>query len=80
MIATFEAIAPTAPAVVKKDPTPQERANRILDLATYCGPQETGAGDVIHLWTLLKAIPGHTRGSTIAQATLEKYLFGKSFT
>lgn len=43
-------------------------------LATVLGFQEGGAGGGFWLVNLVRDIPGHPAGSTVAAATVERYL------
>lgn len=54
------------------------RVSRITEYATYCGKQDDGMGGSFELWTLTRDIPGHPKGSTVARATIEQFLFPTS--
>ncbi len=45
---------------------------RIREYATCLGWQSDGCGGGVMLWNLIRDIPGHPEGSTVAQATVEK--------
>lgn len=49
-----------------------------LSYAEYCGVMDCGDCGRVELWTLIKSIPGHPKGSTISRQTLEDYLFPAS--
>lgn len=54
------------------------KVSLFLSYAEYCGVMDMGGCGRVELWTLLKSIPGHPKGSTIARQTLESYLFPAS--
>lgn len=51
-----------------------EMNRRFREIADFCGWQEDGMGGGFPLWNLKINIPGHPAGSTVVEATLEKFL------
>lgn len=70
-MSAFEQSSSSAPA-----PVDELQLSR-LQHAEYKGYQE-GCAEIpgFHLWNLRHDIPGHPAGSTVAQSTLDRHLFG----
>jgi len=51
-----------------------ELTDRIGEIATFVGMQETLDGDFFELYVLRQAIPGHPCQSSVSRATLETFI------